>query len=90
MPTLILFYSVLTIPVRVALWNCSMRDLHNILLQTSYLLVAMVIAVETRELSGDDLNLDPLLALSALCTEHRPGLRYKYRGMCTFIQQSSG
>jgi len=51
--------------------------------------MAMVIAVEARELSGGGLNLDPLLALSALCTEHRPGLGYKYRGMCTVIQQSN-
>jgi len=49
----------------------------------------MVIAVEARELSGGGFNLDPLLALSAMCTEHRPGLGYKYRGMCTVIQQSN-
>ena len=78
MPTLLVLYSVLTIPVRVAMRNCTMRDIQNISLQPSYLLVAMVIAVEARELSGGGggLNLDPLLALSALCIDHRPGLGY--------------
>lgn len=89
MLTLLVFYSVLTIPVCVALRNCSMSDLQNVSLQPSFVLVAMVIAVEAREVSGDSLNHDPLLALSALCTEHRPGLGYKYGGTCTVIQQSN-
>jgi hypothetical protein len=64
-----------------------MRDLQNVSLQLSHVVVTVVIAFGAREWSGDGLNLDPLLALSTLCTELRSVLQYRYRGMCTDTQQ---
>lgn len=68
---------------------CSMRDHQHVSLQLSHVVVTVVFVIAARKWRGDGLNLDPLLALSTLCTEHRWGPWYGYRGMCKVTQQQN-